>query len=226
MAGASLATQVFQFLISILMARLLFPSQFGEVALVASIAGFAGIFTDLGIGAAVVQAKRVTEDLLATAFWLNTLTGVVLTLALCALAVPLSMIYSQPRLVGLMIVASLNFTFSVGTVQLALLERSFKFRRIAIIETTSSVVATVVAPAAVLLGFGVYSLVLAPLVGTCVLSTALWASVRWWPRKWASRDAIRELWSFSRGWSASTPSGIGLEISTTSSLAEPYPQPS
>jgi O-antigen/teichoic acid export membrane protein len=51
----------------------------------------------------------------------------------------------------------------------------------------------------VLLGFGVYSLVLAPLVGTCILSAALWASVPWRPRKWASRGALSELWSFSRG---------------------------
>ena len=199
MAGASLGTQVFQFMVSILMARLLFPGQFGEAAIVYSIAGFAQIFTDLGIGAAVVHAKRVTEDLLSSAFWLNALTGIGLTLLLCALSVPLSMIYGQPRLVGLMIVVSLNFTLSFGTVPLALLERSFNFPRIAVIETGSSVIAIVAAPVFVVLGFGVYSLVLGPLVGTIVLSVWLWAAVWWWPRRWASRRAIHELWAFSRG---------------------------
>ena len=199
MAGASLGTQVFQFMVSILMARLLFPGQFGEAAIVYSIAGFAQIFTDLGIGAAVVHAKRVTEDLLSSAFWLNALTGIGLTLLLCALSVPLSMIYGQPRLVGLMIVVSLNFTLSFGTVPLALLERSFNFPRIAVIETGSSVIAIVAAPVFVVLGFGVYSLVLGPLVGTIVLSVWFWAAVWWWPRRWASRRAIHELWAFSRG---------------------------
>jgi PST family polysaccharide transporter len=199
MAGASLGTQVFQFLVSVLMARLLFPGQFGEAALVYSIAGFAQIFTDLGIGAAVVHAKRVTEDLLSSAFWLNALSGVGLTLLLCALSVPLSLIYGEPRLIGLMIVVSLNFTLSFGTVPLALLERSFHFPRIAIIESASSVISTVAAPIFVLLGFGVYSLVLAPVVGTIVLSVSLWAAVGWWPRRWASRRAIHELWVFSRG---------------------------
>ena len=199
MAGASLGTQVFQFMVSTLMARLLFPGQFGEAAIVYSIAGFAQIFTDLGIGAAVVHAKRVTEDLLSSAFWLNALTGIGLTLLLCALSVPLSMIYGQPRLVGLMIVVSLNFTLSFGTVPLALLERSFNFPRIAVIETGSSVIAIVAAPVFVVLGFGVYSLVLGPLVGTIVLSVWLWAAVWWWPRRWASRRAIHELWAFSRG---------------------------
>ena len=124
MGAASLGTQAFQFALSIVMARLLVPSQFGEVALAFSITAFAQIFTDLGLTAAVVHARRVTEDLLSSAFWLSTLTGFALTAATCALAVPLAAIYGEPNLVGLLIVVSLNFTLSCGAVQLALLERS------------------------------------------------------------------------------------------------------
>jgi O-antigen/teichoic acid export membrane protein len=199
MASASLGTQVFQFLVSIVMARLLFPSEFGEAALVYSITGFAAIFTDLGLGAAVVHAKHVTEDLLSSAFWLNTLTGAGLTLLISALAVPVSLIYGQPGLIGLMVLVSLNFTLSCGGVHLALLERTFHFRRIAAIETGSAVISTAATPVFALLGLGVYSLVLGPLLGTCLLSASLLASVPWWPRRWASRAAIRELWHFSRG---------------------------
>lgn len=199
MGAASLGTQAFQFALSIVMARLLVPSQFGEVALAFSITAFAQIFTDLGLTAAVVHARRVTEDLLSSAFWLSTLTGFALTAATCALAVPLAAIYGEPNLVGLLIVVSLNFTLSCGAVQLALLERSLNFRRIAIIETVSTLIATAAAPGFALLGLGVYSLVLGPLLGTCVLSAWLWTTVRWWPRRWASRSAIRDLWSFSRG---------------------------
>jgi O-antigen/teichoic acid export membrane protein len=199
MAAASLGTQAFQFLVSIVMARLLLPSQFGETALVYAMAAFAQIFTDLGLSAAVVHARRVTEELLSSAFWLNAITGVGLTLVVSALAVPLSVIYGEPNLVGLIILVSLNFTFSLGAVQLALLERSFNFRRIAMVETISAVVGIAAVPIAALLGLGVYSLVLGPLLTTCLLSASLWASVRWWPKRGASRSALRELWSFSRG---------------------------
>jgi len=199
MAASSVGTQVFQFAVSIVMARLLFPSQFGEAALVYSIAGFANIFTDLGLGAAVVHAPRVTEELLSSAFWLNALTGVALTLFISALAVPLSLVYGQPQLVGLIIVVSLNFALSCGVVQLALLERSFNFRRIAIVETGSAIIATIAAPVCALAGLGVYSLAVGPLIGTVVLSLWLWASARWMPRRWINRASVRELWSFSRG---------------------------
>jgi PST family polysaccharide transporter len=199
LGGASLGTQAFQFVVSIFMARLLVPSQFGEAAIAFSITTFAQIFTDLGLSAAVVHARRVTDELLSSAFWLNGLTGLGLTVLTCALAVPLASIYGEPSLVGLLILASLNFTFSCGAVPLALLERTLNFRRLAIIETVCTLIAVAAAPIFAIMGFGVYSLVLGPLVGTCLLSVCLWTTVRWWPRHWASRAAIHELWRFSRG---------------------------
>jgi O-antigen/teichoic acid export membrane protein len=197
--AAQAASQVFQFAVSIITARLLLPSQFGEAALVFAVAAFAQIFTDLGLSAAIVHARRVTEDLLCSAFWLNTGTGLGLTLLFSALAVPISMIYGEPRLVGLLILASLNFTLACGGVQIALLERSFNFRRLAIIETVTNVIGLIAVPIAAVAGLGVYSLLLGPLLTTATLSAALWLDVRWWPTRGASRAALRQLWNFSRG---------------------------
>jgi O-antigen/teichoic acid export membrane protein len=196
---SSVGVQVFQFGISLVMARLLLPSQFGETALVYSLTGFAAIFTDLGLGAAVVQARRVTENLITTAFWLNALTGLFLTLLVAGLARPLAEIYHEPQLEGLLIVSSLDFVLTVGTVQLALLERTFHFRKIAIIETTVTIVGLAAMPLADLAGFGIYSLVIGPLVNTVMLSVWLWAAVPWRPSLQASRSAMRQLWVFSRG---------------------------
>ena len=68
------AQQAFQFGISIVMARLL-PRVKRQAAIVFSVAAFAQIFTDLGLTASVVQTSRLTEEVLASAFWLNALTG-------------------------------------------------------------------------------------------------------------------------------------------------------
>ena len=199
MGAASVGAQALQFLVSIVMARLLLPSQFGEAALAYSITAFAMIFTDLGLSAAIVHAPRVTEELLSSAFWLSALTGLGLTIATCVLAFPVAAIYGKPELLGLLIVASLNFTFSCGGVHLALLERSLNFRRIAFIETVCALIGSLVAPLLALLGFGVYSLMIGPLFWTCLSTALFWANVRWWPRRWASRREIRDLWMFSRG---------------------------
>ena len=199
MTVAAIGTQTFQFVISILMARLLLPRQFGEVAIVYSIGAFAQIFTDLGLTAAVVHVRRVTEEVLSTAFWLNVLTGVFLTLLIAALAYPISVIYGQPQLVPLMALVSLNFTLSFGSVHLALLERTFHFRRIAVVETGSSIIGIAATPIAAAMGLGVYSLVVGPLISTAVLSLFLVASVRWLPRRRIDRKSLRDLWRFSKG---------------------------
>jgi O-antigen/teichoic acid export membrane protein len=195
---SSVGAQASQFFVSILMAHLLLPSQFGETALVYSLAGFAVLFTDLGLGAAVVHARHVTEELLATAFWLNAVTGLALTFLVAGLALPIANLYSQPQLTGLLVLASFNFVLSLGTVQLALLERTFNFRKIAVIETVSAVVGYIVMPIAVLLGCGVYSLVIGPLVTTVLTSAWLWRAARWTPSLRTTRTALRQLWGFSR----------------------------
>jgi PST family polysaccharide transporter len=197
--AAQIGSQAFQFLVSIITARLLLPSEFGQAALVFSVAAFAQIFTDLGLSAAIVHANRLTEDLLCSAFWLNMVTGVCLTLLFAGLSVPLSHIYGEPQLVPLLIVASLNFMLACGGVQIALLERSFNFRRLAIIETVTNVIGLVTVPIAAVAGLGVYSLLLGPLLTTTTLSAALWLDVRWWPSRGASRAALSQLWRFSRG---------------------------
>ena len=199
MTAATLGTQAFQFAISVVMARLLLPRQFGEAAIVYSLGAFAQIFTDLGLTAAVVHANRITESLLSSAFWLNALTGAFLTLLVSLLAYPISLIYGQSELVPLLVLVSLNFTFSCGAVHLALLERTFNFRRIAVIEAGSSILGIAVTPLAAVAGFGVFSLVIGPLVSTLALTVSLWATVRWLPHRGIDRRSVHELWKFSRG---------------------------
>ena len=224
MGAASLGAQALQFVVSIAMARLLLPSQFGEATLAYSITGFAMIFTDLGLTAAVVHADRVTEELLSSAFWLSALTGFALTIATCALAFPLAALYGQPELIGLLIVVSFNFTLSCGAAHLALLERSLNFRRIAIIETVGAVVATLTAPIAALLGFGVYSLVLGPLLGTCLRRRSFGPTCDGCPDAGQASKRSASCGGSREDSSGSMRSTIGLEISTTSCSEERYRQ--
>jgi O-antigen/teichoic acid export membrane protein len=199
LGAGRVVAQAFQFAVSIVVARLLLPSQFGEAALVLSVSAFAQIFTDLGLGAAIVQARLVTQKLLCSAFWLNLASGVALACGFSALAVPLASFYDNPRLAGLLVLASLNFVLACGVVQLALLERSFNFRTVAIVETFAAVVGVAAVPILALAGMGTYSLVIGPLIGTTLLSASLWYTVRWWPTERPDLAATKELWSFARG---------------------------
>lgn len=197
--GARIGSQVFQFLAMLVTARLLVPSEFGAAAVALAVAAFGQLFTDLGLGAAVIHARRVTERLLSTAFALNVASGAALTGLVAALALPLAQLFGEPQLAGLLMVASLNFTLSCGVVQTALLERTFNFRRLAGSEVVASVAGAASGPAFALAGLGATSLVLAFLVRTALLSVLLWVSVRWVPRERPARAEVADLWRFSRG---------------------------
>ena len=189
--------QLIQFGSSIALARLLTPSDYGLVAIVASFTGFALLFTDLGLGAAIIHRAKVEESLLAAAFWLNALTGFALTGLFSGLAVPLAHLYGKPALVPLIIIGSLVFSLSLNVVQLALLERSLRFRLVGTIEVSASVMAVTVSISCAASGLGAVSLVFGALTQVAVTTVGMWLAVRWRPRQFVSRAALRELWAFS-----------------------------
>lgn len=199
LGSSRVVAQIFQFFVSLITARLLLPAEFGEAALVLAVAAFAVLFTDLGLAPAIVHTRRATEEILATAFWLNFGTGVALTLLLSALAYPLSLLYGQPSLLPLMVLASANFTLSASVVQTALLERTFNYRPLATRETAAQLVGIGSMPIAAAAGMGAESLVLGPLVTTILRTTFLWLRVPWRPHTRPTKRAALELWRFARG---------------------------
>ncbi len=181
------------------LARLLSPADYGLMALTAVFMGFATILTDMGLGAAVVQARRIDDRLLSTAFWLNAVLCLAVAAVVAALAWPISWFFGEPQLVGLTLVASLSMLISVNTVNVGLMRRSLRFDIEGTITIVSSVVTIVATIALALAGAGAYSLVVGPLAGGVTTLVCTFCTVRWSPGWCFDRTAARTLWGFSRG---------------------------
>lgn len=196
---ARVASQFLQFLGTIVTARLLDPSDYGKAAIIFPVTAFAAIFTTLGLGSAIVHARRVTESLLSTAFWLNAVAGLLVAGVVAGLSFPLAALFRVPELVPLLSLASLTFALNLSVVHTSLLERTFRFKQIAGIEVACTVlnIGTIIVTAA--LGAGAYALVYGPLVYAVSLTLAMWLGVRWVPRSKPSGRDLRELWSYTRG---------------------------
>jgi O-antigen/teichoic acid export membrane protein len=193
------SAQLIQFLGIIVTARLLTPDDYGLAAIVLPIAAFAGLFSTLGLGSAVVHARRVTEQLLSTVLWLNAATGVLLTLALSGLAFPLASVFDEPLLIPLFAVASLNFTLSLNVVHTSLLERTLRFKQIAVQELVCTVVSIGTVVLVAVAGGGPFSIILGPLAYTIARTLLSWSAVRWVPRALPDRTSLRYLWTYTRG---------------------------
>ena len=198
-AIATLGGQAVQFGASLVLARLLSPGDYGTMASVYVITGFAILFFELGLSSAVIALRDPTERDLSTAFWINALGGVVFTALLAGAGPLVAAFFDNDVLRVLTPVVGLTFLFGLGSVHNALLQRQLRFKTIAVISVASSVLGLATTVVLAAFGVGVYSLAVGPIVTSASASVMSWALVSWRPTSFISRDALPRLWRFSGG---------------------------
>lgn len=176
--------RVLAFLTSIILARLLSPSDFGLIAMASLALGFIELFKDLGTASAVIQRKQISEELLSSVFWINAGFGLIVSSGLYLLSPYVADFYHEPQVTPLIEVLSLSFFVSaLSIVQSSLLTRAMAFEKLAKYELVTAVFSSCVAIGAAWCGFGVMSLVYQPLLNSILLLILLWSNSSWRP-KW------------------------------------------
>lgn len=170
---------------TIILARLLVPRDFGLMAMVTVIVGLGQAFSDMGISLAIIWRQDASEEELSSVYWFNIFTGIVVTAAVAAAAPLVVRFYNEPRLHDLVLWMSPVFLItSIGVPFRMILQKELMFRRIALMEIVSTLVAAAAAVTAAVLQAGVYALVwgaIAEIVMLASLQTALGWKV-WRPR--------------------------------------------
>jgi PST family polysaccharide transporter len=182
---------------TILLARMLSPHDYGLVAMVSAIVGFAPMLIDLGMTDAAVQKPSISRNEVSALFWLNLLLGVALAAVLIACSPLIATFYHEPQLVTISIVSSLTFVFSALSCQhYALLRRAMQFQRIAAVDVTSNVLSAAAAIALALAGAGYWALVARPIFTALFSALGVWSSCRWLPGipRWTS--GLKEMLKF------------------------------
>jgi O-antigen/teichoic acid export membrane protein len=195
---ARIAQQALGFIISVILARLLMPEDFGLIAMIAVFTGFARLFSDMGFAAALIQRSEITERHLSSIFWLNVMSGLALTGIMIALASYIAKFYAEPILKSLIMVISATFFIgSLNTVQTAILKRSMDFRKLALIETLAMAIAGSWAIILAFMGLGVWSLAWQTLISTTLTVILMWHISNWRPSTIFDKSAIKDLFHYS-----------------------------
>ncbi|MBS0540490.1 MAG: lipopolysaccharide biosynthesis protein [Proteobacteria bacterium] len=195
----------------VVLARLLPPSAFGLLAMVAAIGAILDLVKEFGLSAATIQRQDVTHAQVSALFWINAGVGAMLGLGLFACAPLLAHFYGQPELTDVARWLALAFVASGLTVQhWALLRRQMRFAAIAGIETMADLLAFATAIGLALYGAGYWALVAQRLVSPLFLMAATWIVCRWRPARPARTEGVRSL----LGYGASvTGSGLATAFS-------------
>lgn len=186
-----------QFVVTIVLARLLTPADFGLIGMLAIFIALSQTLVQAGFSQALIQKKDTDEEDYSSVFYINLVMSLVLYAILYVAAPYIADFYDQPELINLTRVLSLVFVInSLGYVQETRLKKSLDFKKLMYVHLPSTVLSGVVAVIMAYTGFGVWSLVAQRLVMRGAFAVQLWIYSKWTPLWRFNKEKAKRLFSF------------------------------
>jgi O-antigen/teichoic acid export membrane protein len=197
---AKVTRYCFVFLVQLILMNFLQPSDYGLLRYVTMVIGVISLINELGLSFAVVQKKSLEGTELVSAFSLNAMLGMALYCVTFASAPVIAAYFGNAQLTLLIRVGgAAAFLGAVSVVHRAILQRQFRYGRLAFIEITGALCGAVTAIACALKGLGVWSLVLSMSVNNVVSSLLLMTTVPWPKGSITNWAAAKNLCFFGAG---------------------------
>ena len=177
-SGGRLLVQMATWAISVVIANLLSPRDYGIAAMASLYVGFAQLLAELGFGAAIVQRSDISKQTIAAIMGASLVISVVLAIVSIPAGYALAAFYREPVLIAVVSVYGLNFIpAAIRSVSGALLSKEMAFHKVTILGLVEAVTASLTSLVFALAGWSVWSLVLGNTVAVCVAAvlSVVWA---------------------------------------------------
>lgn len=186
-----------QFVVMVVLARLLQPSDFGLMAMLLVFTTFAALLAEGGLGSALIQKQSTTANDETSVFLVNLCAGSLLGILLWMMASPIADFYAQPRLVPLLhLMVCVLPLGAMAAVPNAVLTQRLDFRTRATAELLASLCSGLLALWLAWRGYGVWSLAWQAVAGAGLRALLLWMFSGWWPSGRFDRHAFAGLFRF------------------------------
>ncbi|MBP3668963.1 MAG: lipopolysaccharide biosynthesis protein, partial [Bacteroides sp.] len=195
----NIANQGVTFLVSLVLARLITPEEYGLIGIITIFIAVFNSIVDSGFSNALIRKNDIKEIDYSTVFITNMVLSVVLFIVFFFLAEPIADFFSQPLLKPLtQVMGSIVIINAFAIVQRTILTKNIDFKTQTKASVISSVVSGIVGMAMAFMGYGVWSLVGQQLSRAFLYTSSLWLYNHWLPRMRFSWNSFRELFGF--GW--------------------------
>lgn len=194
-SGAQLVT----FVVSIVLARILMPEDYGTVALVTVFTTIMQVFVDSGLGTALIQKKDADDLDFSSVFYFNFAVCIILYMIMFFSAPLIASFYNMPELTPVVRVISLTIVISgVKGVQQSYVSRNMLFKRFFYSTLGGTIFSAFLGIGMAYAGFGVWAIVAQQLSNTTIDTLILWITVKWRPKRMFSWKRLKGLLGF--GW--------------------------
>lgn len=191
------SSQGIQFIFSILIARMLLPSDYGVIAMLGIFLAVSQSFIDSGFGTALVQKIDRTETDFSTVFYFNILVACFFYGLLWIISPYIASFYDIPLLESVTKAVALTLIFNaLGGIQNAKLTIAIDFKTRAKISLMCTISTGIIGLIMAYKGYGVWALVTQNIANSILNATLLWLFVRWIPQRTFSMQSFRQLFGF------------------------------
>lgn len=191
--------QIVTLIVSIILARLLSPEEYGTIALITVFITIANVFVSDGFGNALIQKKNADQLDFSSVFHFNLFLGIVLYGIMFVLAKPIALFYNRPQLVAVIRVFALRLPLaSINSVQHAFVAKKMIFKKFFFSTLSGTILSAVVGIWMAYAGYGVWALVAQYLTNTAVSTLVLTFTLHWFPSMSISFLRLKSLVAF--GW--------------------------
>lgn len=188
-----------QFVLQLVLARLLDPDHYGVLSMMVIFTTLANVFIQRGFNTALIQNKDVTEEDYSSVFWVTMTVAMLLYGVLFLFAPAIAAYFRMSILVKPFRVLSLVlFPGALNSIQLAKISRGLDFKKVFYSNIAAILISGLAGIALAYMGAGLWALVVQYLLNVGVACVVMWFTVRWRPRLVCNIARIRVL--FSYGW--------------------------
>lgn len=189
--------QIIQFVIGIILARVLAPGDYGILGMIGIFIAIAHTFTDSGLTSALIQKKDCSDADFSTIFYFNLAVALIFYAVIFACAPLIADFYEQPILKGVTRVVALQLIITgLTAVQGTRLTKDLRFKEQSVISIISMLVSGIIGLAMAFSGWGVWTLVFQTLIAQVVSSGCIWYISKWKPKLVFSKESFSQLWRF------------------------------
>ena len=194
-----LSAQLIQFVVTIVLARLLLPSEYGTIALISIFIQLCDVIIDGGLSTALIQKKDANNIDFSTIFFFSIAVSLILYGVMYICAEPISRFYGQPDLVSIIRVLSLSLPFyAFNSIQRAFVSKNLLFQRLFYSSLGAIILSGSLGIYMAYQGFGVWALVVQNVCNQFFTTGIMWITIRWRPVWQFSTMRFKIL--FSYGW--------------------------
>lgn len=197
--GERISSQLVSFIVSVILARLISPDEYGTISLVLIFINIAEVFVTNGFGSALIQKLDADNTEFSSVFYINIVFSLFLYLIIFFVSPFISVFYDSKVLLPALRVLGLRIPIAaVNSVQQAYVSRKMMFKKFFFSTLFGTLISGFIGVVMAYNGYGIWALVAQYLINTIVNTVVLWFTVKWRPNLVFSWSKVSALISY--GW--------------------------